>query len=267
LTALLSEKLSTNCLEKCRFLFASPVIVELYCWYVEFQARGQTGDAQYRYLAFTDFIDDKVGRSLVPAYFRGALETFEAMLENWKIQREGNWRVLTGLSSPAFYASGAVEDRQRLILGFNSPFYPNVLAATSVLQEGVNLHMQCRKVHHYGIAWILGDNEQRVGRVDRLFGKVNAELVRKGQAGLAIHYPYLARSFDEEQLASFIREKHFVEECMDAYRQSPLGTEIDLRHVSESWQNYLRKPREGVNAMSTRDPYPYKREEELGEES
>lgn len=131
-----------------------------------------------------------------------------------------------------------------------------------VLQEGVNLHLQCRKVHHYGIAWTPGDNEQRVGRVDRLFGKVNALLERDGRAELAIHYPYLARSFDEEQLASFVREKHLVEERMDACRQSPIGAEIDLRRASNAWRSYLRTPREDMVESNLVDPYPYDPKEE-----
>lgn len=244
------------------FLFASPVIVELYCRYVEFHRRGEVGEAQQRYLAFLNFLDAELKESLAFAYFRAALQTFDALWENVPGEDRRGWHKLTGLSSPAFYASGAVKDRQRLILGFNSPFYPNVLAATSVLQEGVNLHLQCRKVHHYGIAWTPGDNEQRVGRVDRLFGKVNALLERDGRAELAIQYPYLARSFDEEQLASFVREKHLVEERMDACRQSPIDAEIDLRRASDAWRSYLRTPREDMIESSLVDPYPYDPKEE-----
>lgn len=239
------------------FLFASPVIVELYCWYAEFCRRGEAGDVQQRYLAFLNFINNKLKESMALAYFRAALETFPVLSENWEDHCKGNWHALTGLNSPAFYASGAVKDRQRLILGFNTPFYPNVLAATSVLQEGVNLHLQCRKVHHYGIAWTPGDNEQRVGRVDRLFGKVNSQLEQDGRAELAIHYPYLARSFDEDQLASFIREKHIIEDRMDACRQSRVSSEIDLRNTTEHWTSYLRKPSDGKLAPSINDPFPY----------
>lgn len=244
------------------FLFASPVIVELYCWYAEFHRRREVGEAQQRYLAFLDFLDAGLKDSLAFAYFRAALQTFDALWENVPDEDRQGWHKLTGLSSPAFYASGAVKDRQRLILGFNSPFYPNVLAATSVLQEGVNLHLQCRKVHHYGIAWTPGDNEQRVGRVDRLFGKVNALLERDGRAELAIHYPYLARSFDEEQLASFVREKHFVEERMDSCRQSPISAEIDLRRTSDTWRSYLRTPRDDMVESNLVDPYPFDSKEE-----
>lgn len=240
------------------FLFASPVIVELYCWYVEFERLGTSGVAQQRYKAFLDFTDSRLPTSLALAYFRSAIETFETMRENWEDHDKNRWHVLAGLSSPAFYASGAVNDRQRLILGFNSPFFPNVLTATSVLQEGVNLHLQCRKVHHYGIAWTPGDNEQRVGRVDRLFGKVNSLLKRDGKVELAIHYPYLARSFDEEQLASFLREKHLIERRMDACKHYQSNAEIDLRNATDNWHSYLRKPTSGGSGEGGDDPFPYR---------
>jgi superfamily II DNA or RNA helicase len=244
------------------FMYASPVIVELYCWYVQFRSEEkQVASAQERYLAFTRFISSRLAQSLVPAYFCAALETFEQLSRRVSGAMRKEWRGLVGLSSPGFYANGDVTDRQRLIIGFNSPFYPNVLASTSVLQEGVDLHLQCSKVHHYGIAWTPGDNEQRVGRVDRLFGKVNTHLKRDGHAELAIHYPYLARSFDEEQLASFIRQKHAVEDRMDTCRQREVHTEIDLRHAIDGWQAFLRRPDTGRGTADNEDPFPFERDD------
>lgn len=243
------------------YLFASPVIVELYCWYVEFRRANSKTDVQHRYAAFLDFINDKLANSLAFAYFKSALNTFEAVRENYLNHVKSNWNVLKGLTSPAFYASGAVNDRQRLITGFNTPFYPNVLVSTSVLQEGVNLHLQCRKVHHYGIAWTPGANEQRVGRVDRLYGKINSLLKSKGDAELAIQYPYLARSFDEEQLASFIREKYFIEDRMDACREFEINSEIDISNSSEHWTSFLRTKNNQIQTISL-DPYPYNPNEE-----
>ncbi|EOA02928.1 helicase domain-containing protein [Herbaspirillum frisingense GSF30] len=244
------------------FMYASPVIVELYCWYVEFRSgETQVASAQERYLAFTRFIRPRLAQSLVPAYFCAALETFEQLYRRVPGVMRKEWRSLIGLSSPGFYASGEVNDRQRLIIGFNSPFYPNVLASTSVLQEGVDLHLQCSKVHHYGIAWTPGDNEQRVGRVDRMFGKVNAHLQRDGRAELAIHYPYLARSFDEEQLASFIRQKYDVEDRMDACKQKEVHSDIDLRHATDGWQAFLRRPDTGRGVADNGDPYPFEPDE------
>jgi hypothetical protein len=122
-----------------------------------------------------------------------------------------------------------------------------------VFQEGVNLHLNCRKVHHYGIAWTPGDNEQRVGRVDRLFGKVNELLIgaAPGSVTLDIQYPYLAGSFDEDQVGSFIERKHAVEEKMDRCTQGSFDKEIHL--TRSSWRDFLRQP---VAKLRLEDPYP-----------
>ncbi|WP_081413053.1 DEAD/DEAH box helicase [Chitinilyticum aquatile] len=245
---------------KAGFLFASPVMVELYGWFTEFNrlSGSSTKDVQNRYADFMAFVADqgRIKHSLLLAYFRSALDSFEMLCEKIIDHKPGEWekewRVLTSLQNPAWYASGQSDNRQRLILGFNSPFYPNVLVATSVFQEGVNLHLQCRKVHHYGLAGSPGDNEQRVGRVDRLFGKVNAMLRETGQAELAIHYPFLTNSVDEDQVASFIARKFHVEEKMDACVQEAFDRSVEL--TRENWREYLRTPK---NAQSLQgDPYP-----------
>lgn len=246
---------------KAGFLFASPVIVELYGWHTTFD-KGLSGDekhsnVQRRYRKFVDYVRQRIERSLLLKYFTSALTTFEQLctkiidheVDAW----DKGWRTLTTLSSPAWYASGESSHRQHLILGFNSPFYPNTLIATSVFQEGVNLHLQCRKVHHYGIAWTPGDNEQRVGRVDRLFGKVNS-LLREhgpGEGALEINYPYLKGSFDEDQIGSFIERKHEVEEKMDRCEQGAFGKEIRL--MRSGWEAFLRTPTQNETLS---DPYP-----------
>jgi len=249
---------------KTGFLFASPVMLEIYCWFTEFNRKDKTGDVQKKYLSFLVFIKPKLRKSLFLVYFKNALESFEAIcskitdhkLHDWK----KDWRILVSLNNPAWYASGETGNRQRLILGFNSPFYPNVLMATSVFQEGVNLHLQCNKVFHYGIAWTPGDNEQRVGRVDRLFGKVNNQLMTTGQSSLNIHYPYLKNSFDEDQVGSFIKNKHAVEQKMDFCIPGDFDSTIDTSEGSVNWRDYLRTPIESETVVN--DPYPAKFEDQ-----
>lgn len=242
---------------KAGYLFASPVMVELYCWFTEFSRNDVTTDVQKRYASFVTWVTPRLPGSLMLRYFAAAVETFEAMCEKITdhrlTDREKPWRELTSLQNPAWYASGETTNRQRLILGFNSPFFPNVLVATSVFQEGVNLHLQCHKVHHYGIAWTPGDNEQRVGRVDRLFGKVNSLLKEKDEAELNIYYPYLEKSFDQEQLASFIRRKYSVEANIDAGRFHRFDSEIDIKSAAAGWEDFLRRP-EASAAIN--EPYP-----------
>jgi len=245
------------------FLFASPVIVELYCWHTRFQRalppRKQHANVHQRYQDFVAYVRERIADSLLLKYFSAALDTFEQLCrkivkhkaDDW----QKGWRTLTTLSSPAWFASGESSHRQHLILGFNSPFYPNTLVATSVFQEGINLHLQCRKVHHYGIAWTPGDNEQRVGRIDRLFGKVNQLLKEPASAAgmntLEINYPYLKNSFDEDQVGSFIERKHAVEEKMDRCVQGSFDREVRL--TRPGWQDFLRQP---MAKSVLEDPYP-----------
>jgi hypothetical protein len=241
-------------------LFASPVIVELYAWQAHCErAPGyESAGAQQRYCAFFTHARSRMAGSLLLRYFVAAVSSFEQLCDKIVGRAPGawrqGWRTLTTLSSPAAHASGESSHRQHLILGFNSPFYPNTLVTTSVFQEGVNLHLNCRKVHHYGIAWTPGDNEQRVGRTDRLFGKVNG-LLRDGDPGsvttLDIHYPYLEGSFDEDQVGSFIERKHAVEEKMDLCVQGSFDKEIRL--VRSDWKAFLRQP---VAERQVKDPYP-----------
>ncbi len=246
---------------KAGFLFASPVVVELYGWHVRFQQalprREQHSNVQRRYRKFVRYVRQRIAGSLSLQYFAAALDSFEQLCDKIIDHDVGDWakgwRTLTTLSSPAWYASGDSSHRQHLILGFNSPFYPNTLVATSVFQEGVNLHLQCRKVHHYGIAWTPGDNEQRVGRIDRLFGKINKLLMEEGSDAvtLDVNYPYLKDSFDEDQVGSFIERKHEVEEKMDRCTASSFDKEV--RMTRPGWQEFLRQPGQGSNVE---DPYP-----------
>lgn len=248
---------------KAGFLFASPVVVELYGWHTRFQRSLRSGkqhaNVQQRYLRFVAYAGERIAGSLLLRYFAAAVDSFEQLCDKIIDHPAGDWskgwRTLTTLSNPAWYASGESSHRQHLILGFNSPFYPNTLVATSVFQEGVNLHLQCRKVHHYGIAWTPGDNEQRVGRVDRLFGKVDHLLAGNNlrEATLDINYPYLKDSFDEDQVGSFVERKRAVEEKIDRCTQGESSFDKEVRMTRPGWQAFLREP---VAESELKDPYP-----------
>lgn len=249
---------------KVGFLYASPVIVEIYSWFVEFRRRehGDSADAQKRYLDFFEFVKPKIKGSRMLAYFIAALETFESVCEKIAGKKLSDWRndwsVFTGLTSPAWYASGeSGHSRKRLMIGFNSPFYPHVLVATSVFQEGVNLHLNCDQVHHYGLPGSPGDNEQRVGRLDRLFGCVHRKLEQGvPERELGIYYPYLQNSVDEGQVASFIERKRSVEDRMDLCLESGFDSEIKTTSL-ENWQEFLRTP-VPIEQKGITDPYPAK---------
>ncbi len=64
--------------------------------------------------------------------------------------------------------AGAHEGQVRQ--AFNSPFWPFVLASTSVGQEGLDFHAYCHAVVHWNLPSNPVDLEQREGRVDRYKG-------------------------------------------------------------------------------------------------
>ncbi|MCK5878368.1 MAG: DEAD/DEAH box helicase [Holophagae bacterium] len=97
------------------------------------------------------------------------------------------------------------ETRQRLMLTFNTPFYPEILVASSVMAEGVDLHLNCRHVIHHDLCWNPSTLEQRTGRIDRIGAKVE----RCGQP-INIYLPYISETQDEKMYRVVIdRERWF----------------------------------------------------------
>jgi hypothetical protein len=68
-------------------------------------------------------------------------------------------------------ADGTKANRKDLVrAAFNSPFWPFVLASTSVGQEGLDFHLYCHAVIHWNLPSNPVDLEQREGRVHRYKG-------------------------------------------------------------------------------------------------
>ena len=53
---------------------------------------------------------------------------------------------------------------------FNTPFWPHVLATTSVGQEGLDFHVWCRQLLHWDLCPSPLELEQREGRIQRFGG-------------------------------------------------------------------------------------------------
>lgn len=164
------------------------------------------------------------------------------------------WVFLSN-TSPV-YPVCAETNRSNILKAFNTPFYPNVLVATSVLQEGVDLHYHCNEIVHYGLAWTQGDNEQRVGRVDRLNGKMENQLRDSNTAILPIHYPYLKNTIDQDQTARFILRKKEAEKLIDQFVPIEQSSEINyLEKMDDSvWKNCFNNPIH--KAFESTDPFP-----------
>lgn len=126
-------------------------------------------------------------------------------------------------------ANGLVrqETRQRLMLAFNTPFFPEVLVASSVLAEGVDLHLNCRHVIHHDLSWNPSTLEQRTGRVDRIGSK--AETVSKP---IGVFFPYIAGTQDEKQYRVVMdRERWFQVLMGENYRTDEAHTEKSMERV------------------------------------
>jgi superfamily II DNA/RNA helicase len=84
--------------------------------------------------------------------------------------------------------------RRRLMATFNTPFLPDILVASSVMAEGVDLHRECRHIIHHDLDWNPSTLEQRTGRVDRLGSK---SILTKNP--IVVCEPYVAGTQDEKQ--------------------------------------------------------------------
>jgi hypothetical protein len=90
--------------------------------------------------------------------------------------------------------------KEHVRAAFNSPFWPFVLATTSVGQEGLDFHQYCHAVVHWNLPGNPVDLEQREGRVHRYKGHA----VRKNVASR--HASALAKARQDEDPWSYLFE-------------------------------------------------------------
>lgn len=115
------------------------------------------------------------------------------------------------------------ETREKLMLTFNSPFFPEILITSSVMAEGVDLHLFCRHVIHHDLAWNPSTLEQRTGRLDRIGCK--AEQSECGKP-IQVYLPYLAATQDDTQFQVVTyRERWFGILMGEDYCADTLSTE------------------------------------------
>ena len=122
-------------------------------------------------LWFTTFID---AVSMKTSSY--SVDTLESIREKHKIQGPIP-SDFCGKRMRAHYAVGfingqkedekSVNRKESIRNAFNSPFWPFVLATTSVGQEGLDFHYYCRKIMHWNLPSNPVDLEQREGRVNR----------------------------------------------------------------------------------------------------
>ena len=91
------------------------------------------------------------------------------------------------------YGQTRREDRERLIAVFNTPFAPDILVASSVMGEGIDLHQECRQVIHHDLDWNPSRLEQRTGRLDRI-----GALAERVGKDIEVYEPFLSGTHDEK---------------------------------------------------------------------
>lgn len=155
---------------------------------------------------------------------------------------------------------------------FNSPFWPFVLATTSIGQEGLDFHQYCHAVVHWNLPTNPVDLEQREGRVHRYKGhairknlaqnfrpamtdgadpwaamfrearqpgttEIEPYWVLKGDASIERHVPAMPASVDEARLARLKRSVSLYRLAFGQLRQADLvdflGQHIGIQTVEE----------------------------------
>ncbi len=149
-------------------------------------------------------------------------------------------------------AVGGNKGNGALIKRFNTPFYPDVIVCTDVLKEGINLHLFCNRIYHYGLAWTPGDLEQRIGRVDRFFSKTYRERIEKKDSHIEVYYPYMEKSIDEHQLRKVLQFKLSADPLMDSNGSNRKDIDVVLEELPS-----IDELAKYVPSQSERTNFPY----------
>ena len=109
----------------------------------------------------TDSISGNLGLRTVAV----AGHTFESFIDE---DRPQNFRSHFGVAlNQSLTEERDIIRSDRVRDSFNSPFWPFVLATTSIGQEGLDFHLYCRKILHWNLPANPVDFEQREGRINR----------------------------------------------------------------------------------------------------
>jgi superfamily II DNA/RNA helicase len=104
---------------------------------------------------------------------------------------------------------------------FNTPFFPEILITSSVMAEGVDLHLNCRFIIHHDLCWNPSTLEQRTGRLDR----INAKAENVGRP-INVYLPYISETQDEKMYRVVMdRERWFNVVMGENYKVDAKTTE------------------------------------------
>ena len=148
---------------------------------------------------------------------------------------DGSYRVLPLVR--LVIGNTELKVRDRLMLAFNSPLFPEILISSSVMGEGVDLHRFCRYVIHHDLCWNPSNLEQRTGRLDRV--RCKAEVCSRP---IEVYQPFISGSADEKMFRVLKdRERWF---------QIVMGQKFSFdEQTSESIASRIELPLELANSL------------------
>ena len=118
------------------------------------------------------------------AFGRGRVEAFNPTKPDRPIRFNTRFALRYGNARGALARDDSGAERAADVqASFNSPFWPFVLASTSVGQEGVDFHWWCHSLVHWNQPANVVDLEQREGRVHRYKGHAVRKNVAEAHRG------------------------------------------------------------------------------------
>ena len=103
-----------------------------------------------------EFTRNKKSKVLIFAQYKGTLEYLLHKIKNKK------------LSVDVIHGGIKTDDRQDIVYNFNSKSNPQILLASEVGSEGLDMHHNCNIIVNYDLPWNPMKVEQRIGRLDRV---------------------------------------------------------------------------------------------------
>ena len=166
--------------------------------------------------------------------------------------------------------------RNNIITRFNSPFFPDFIVCTNIFQEGVDLHLSCTEIWHYGFSKASGITEQRIGRLDR-FDSMSDKLIQQSNTKdqvketLHVNFPCIKNTRDEKQLALVLSNFHTSQPALDSLtvvneRSDIYESDLDLENVynwfteiQQKMASHFQTRQEEINVAQSKvalGPYP-----------
>ena len=160
-----------------------------------------------------------------------------------ELARQETWPQLYN-PKPVVGVTGGSGGHRVVTRQFRTPSLPRVIVCTDTLKEGVDLHLFCDRVLHYGVAWTSGDMEQRVGRVDRYFSQIERRLGNEGappDVQLEVGYPHIVASLEQNQVERVVERQRTAERLLDSLLAVGDGNDRKLTAGAKSRQTVVRQ--------------------------